>query len=233
MRTETPFPITVDSDGATHYDVATIVGAGSDMVVVDVAAATTWSLTGANAGTIAVAGYSSITFSGIGYLVGGDGDDTFGFAGGAVTGTINGGAGVNTLDYSSRTTNVTVNLITGSGTGTGGISSIQNAIGGDGNDTLTGDASNNVLTGGLGKDIINGGGGSDTVVETRDANFTLANTRLTIGAEGEEILSSIEAAHLTGGSGNNSLTASSFTGAVVLDGGAGNDTLRGGPAPTC
>ena len=98
-------PDYVDSGGVTHNDVTTIVGAGSDMVKVDVAAATTWSLTGANAGTITVAGYSSITFSGIGYLVGGDGDDTFGFAGGAVVAvTINGDAGANTLDYSSRTT---------------------------------------------------------------------------------------------------------------------------------
>ena len=154
-------PDYVDSGGATHNDVSTIAATGSDMVVVDDCRGdTTWSLTGANAGTITVAGYSSITFSGIGTLVGGDGDDTFVFAAGVSTGTINGGAGTNTLDYSSRTTSVTVNLSTGSGTGTGGISNIQNVIGGSGNDTLTGDASNNVLTGGLGRDTITGGGGT-------------------------------------------------------------------------
>ena len=85
-----------------------------------------------------------------------------------------------------------------------------------------------MLIGGAGDDAMDGGLGTDTVVETRDADFALTDTSLTIGAEGEETLSSIEAANLTGGSGNNSLTASNFTGAVVLDGGAGNDTLRGG-----
>ena len=85
-----------------------------------------------------------------------------------------------------------------------------------------------MLIGGAGDDAMDGGLGTDTVVETRDADFALTDTSLTIGAEGEETLSSIEAANLTGGSGNNSLIASNFTGAVVLDGGAGNDTLRGG-----
>ena len=43
-----------------------------------------------------------------------------------------------------------------------------------------------------------------------------------------DTLSGIEAARLTGGPGNNALNAPSFSGAAVLDGGAGNDTLRGG-----
>jgi hypothetical protein len=222
-------PDYIDGDGVTHFDVTTIEGAGSDMVVLDIEATTTWNLIALNAGVVAIEGYGSIAFSGIASLVGGSGDDAFVFSTAAAGFTINGGAGTNTLDYSAYTTGVSVNLATGSATGTGGISTIQKMIGGSGNDILTGDANDNVFTGGLGKDTISGGSGVDALVETRDANFTLTNTSLTVDGVSEDTLFSIEAARLTGGPGNNTLNASTFTlGATVLDGGAGNDTLRGG-----
>src|SRR6185437_6491124 len=44
----------------------------------------------------------------------------------------------NTLDYSAYTTPLTVNLTTGTATGTGGVSDIQQVILGTGNATLTG-----------------------------------------------------------------------------------------------
>jgi hypothetical protein len=221
-------PDYIDSDNATHYDVTTIVGAGSDMVVVGIDAATTWNLTGPNAGTISAGGYSSITFSGIGSLVAGDDDDRFVFLTASTGLSIDGGLGTNTLDYSSRTANVSINLAFGSASGTSGVSYVQNVIGGAGADSLTGDGSDNVFTGGPGKDIITGGGGLDTVAETRDADLTLTNTGLTVGGVPEDMLSGIEAARLTGGPANNTLNALTFSGEAVLDGGDGNDTLRGG-----
>ena len=52
-------------------------------------------------------------------IIGGSGDDIFIFENGAVlNGTINGGTGINTLDYSLYTTAVAVNLATGTATGT-------------------------------------------------------------------------------------------------------------------
>jgi glycerophosphoryl diester phosphodiesterase len=45
-----------------------------------------------------------------------------------------------------------------------------------------------------------------------------------------DILSSIEQANLTGGSSNNTLNASTFSGSVTLSGGAGDDPLIGGTA---
>ena len=66
-------------------------------------------------------------------------------------------------------------------------------------------------------------------MESRDADFTLTNTSLTIGAGETSALSGIERASLTGGPSANILNASAFTlGSVTLIGGAGDDTLRGG-----
>jgi Ca2+-binding RTX toxin-like protein len=218
-------------DNSVYYDVNTIVGreGKQNIVAVAIDAVTTWNLTGPNAGTITIQGCSGLTFSGIDKLVGGAGEDTFIFTPGVVfSGKIDGGGGANTLDYSAYTTDVTVNLDSHTATGTNGIAQIQNVIGGAGMDTLTGDSQDNVFTGGPGPDTITGGGGHDTIIETRDANFTLTNTRLTIGAEGTDTLTGIETARLTGGPGNNTLDASSFTGSVFLDGAGGDDTLKGG-----
>ena len=58
---------------------------------------------------------------------------------------------------------------TGATTGNGqpgendSISGIQNIIGGDGYNVLTGDSQNNVITGGPNGNNINGGGGNDTL----------------------------------------------------------------------
>lgn len=99
-------------------------------------------------------------------------------------------------------------------------------IGGLGNDTLQANAGLDSLTGGLGDDSIVGGLGLDRLIEAADVNFTLTNTAL--AGLGADVLSGIETAQLTGGNGNNTLTASGFTlGSVTLLGGAGNDTLTG------
>ncbi len=97
--------------------------------------------------------------------------------------------------------------------------------GGIGNDTLTGGNGNDTLTGGDGIDSFSGGSGTDTIVESRDANFTLTNTSLTIGADVETI-SSIEIANLTGGASANTFTIGAFTGETIITGGAGSDTLN-------
>jgi hypothetical protein len=67
-------------------------------------------------------------------LTGGAGADTFVFADGAgVDGTIDGGGGTNTLDYSAYSSSVLVDLQTGFATGVGaGIANIQNVTGGAG-----------------------------------------------------------------------------------------------------
>lgn len=87
-----------------------------------------------------------------------------------------GGAGVDLVDYSLRTTALTINMndsvspavdnasgyISGTGTEDDSIrSDIENAVGGTGIDTITGNALANEIEGALGEDVINGGAGDD------------------------------------------------------------------------
>jgi Ca2+-binding RTX toxin-like protein len=122
--------------------------------------------------------------------------------------------------------NDTLNGLAGNDILSGGTGN-DSLLGGSGNDILTDGDGNDTLTGGAGNDSLVGGSGTDRVVESGNVNFTLINTKLT--GLGTDILSSIERVQLTGGNSNNSLNASVFTlGAVILNGGGGNDTLRGG-----
>lgn len=97
--------------------------------------------------------------------------------------------------------------------------------GGDGIDSLVGGGGNDLLTGGIGADLLNGGSGTDRIVETRDANFTLTNTSLLVGADGADTLTSIENVELIGGAGDNIFNVGAFVGGLKLTGGAGSDTL--------
>jgi Ca2+-binding RTX toxin-like protein len=182
-------------------------------------------------------------------LTGGSANDVL--TGGTGNDTLNGGGGLDRLVESANVNFVLTNTSL-TGNGTDSLSNIETASltggsgnnnlnasaftlgsvtlnGGAGNDTLTGGSANDVLTGGSGNDVIDGGNGIDRLVESANLNFTLTNTSLT--GNGTDSLSNIETASLTGGNGNNTLNASTFTlGSVTLNGGAGNDTLTGGLA---
>jgi hypothetical protein len=114
-------------------------------------------------------------------LTGGAGADTFAFADGAgVSGTIDGGAGTNTLDYSAyASSNVLVNLQASFATGVGGtVASIQNANGANG-----GGASGlyNILVGN-GGNVLTGGNGRRNLLIAGPTASTL------IGGDGDDIL---------------------------------------------
>ncbi|RMG85926.1 MAG: hypothetical protein D6712_08640, partial [Chloroflexi bacterium] len=109
----------------------------------------------------------------------GDGDDTFIFADGfTISGIIDGGRGNDTLDYSAYTTGITVNLLTGTATGVGGgISNIESAIGGSGNDMFVGAPGFNSFDGGPGNDVAqNIECGSDSVVNIESVFCNLLPT---------------------------------------------------------
>jgi Ca2+-binding RTX toxin-like protein len=84
------------------------------------------------------------------------GNDTL--TGGAGNDTLDGNNGIDIADYGreSGTRGVTVNLLTGTATDTFGdtdtLIGIENVVGTDNNDTLTGDDGNNILDGGAGRD---------------------------------------------------------------------------------
>ena len=82
------------------------------------------------------------------------------------------GGGNDTLDFSGFTQNQKINLTAGSFSDVGGMTgnvsiaqgvTVENAIGGSGNDLLIGNDADNVLKGGAGNDILYGGGGADTL----------------------------------------------------------------------
>jgi Ca2+-binding RTX toxin-like protein len=84
---------------------------------------------------------------------------------------MSGGAGIDTVDYSSSRAGVTVSLA--AGTGIGGdaegdtLYAMENLVGSNNiraGDTLTGDGANNVLDGRAGSDTLVGGGGNDTLI---------------------------------------------------------------------
>ena len=83
--------------------------------------------------------------------------------GASLTGTIDGGGGSNTLDYTTYNTLVKVNLAAGTATGTAGIANIRNVMGGQAGNLLVGDVQANTLEGGAGRDVIIGGLGGDSI----------------------------------------------------------------------
>ena len=83
--------------------------------------------------------------------------------------------GRDTLDFSGWNSNSRIDLATGASSDGGGQTfnvqiafgtTIENAIGGGGDDALSGNGSNNVLRGGGGNDSLNGGAGADIFVFT-------------------------------------------------------------------
>jgi len=100
--------------------------------------------------------------------------DGYGFTGGPGDETITGGTGHDTIVYLTALAGITVDLLHGTATttaggdaagiGTDSLVSIENVIGGDYNDIITGNSSDNRLEGGKGNDTLVGGGGTDTAV---------------------------------------------------------------------
>ena len=98
-------------------------------------------------------------------LVGGSGDDFF--QGGGGTDAIAGGGGNHTASYRSSALAVGVNLATGlgsSGDAEGDtLTGIENVLGSDQGDILTGNGGANALSGFAGADTLHGGGGDDVL----------------------------------------------------------------------
>lgn len=116
---------------------------------------------------------------------GGDGDDVLysGYGSDTVSGgsgndvivdvglskdAYDGGAGLDTVDYSAAVSAVSVNLLknraAGADIGKDELKSIENAIGGSGNDVLVGSRGANLLDGGMGGDLLDGGFGDDILI---------------------------------------------------------------------
>ena len=182
-------------------------------------------------------------------LFGGQGDDFV--IGGAGADILEGGDGIDTLSYQGATVGVTVAFEGTSGgsvvlntTGSGGdaqgdlISGFENLIGGNGNDTLTGNEFDNIIAGGAGADTFVGGDGIDTL------DYSASNSGVTIAlghgaglALDGNIVAANSGGHATGDSvsGFENIIGSKYNDNLggnglenVIDGGLGNDTIEGG-----
>jgi Ca2+-binding RTX toxin-like protein len=165
-------------------------------------------------------------------LDGSSGNDTL--DGGSGDDTVNGNAGTDTASYASAGSGVIVSLAIAGVQATGGggsdtLVSIENLLGSQHNDSLTGNAAANTLDGGAGADNMTGGDGNDTyevdnagdqVVEASAAGGTdLVNASVT-----HTLATNVENLRLTAtgainGTGNGSTN--------ILYAGAGNNVLDG------
>ncbi len=179
-------------------------------------------------------------------IIGGGGNDTLtgNAAGNVISGlggadVIDGAGGTDTVSYDDRSAPVNVSLDGVANDGAPGEAdnaiNTENIIGGNGDDTLTGNAAGNVIrgvggddtiAGGAGRDIIDGGGGTDT------ATYADHPTAVAVSLDGlandgtaGELDNVINTENLIGGGGNDTLTGSA--GPNFIRGLGGNDQLRG------
>ncbi len=218
----------------------------------------TWTVTKANSGKV-----NAILFAGFENLTGGSANDNFVLGKGiGVSGHIDGGDGINMLDYKAYTTAVAVNLNTGIATNVArGVNNIRVVRGGSAADTLTGDDNNNALIGGAGNDILTAGGGhsllfgglgADTLNSTSGEDIQFAGTT-TFDANLAQIdnllaywsrtdfdydtrVAALRAGTVIGAPKLNSTTVKNDTAANTLNGGSGLDwffaKLAGNPKDT-
>jgi Ca2+-binding RTX toxin-like protein len=171
--------------------------------------------------------------SGSDAISGGDGNDTL--VGGAGADSLSGGNDIDTVDYSASALKVTVNLLTGTGTGGDAagdtLSDIENAIGSASTDKFVGSAAANQLDGGGGADTLGGGDDADTLVggagTGKDSLDGGVGNDSASGGDGNDTISGAEGADtLIGEGGGDSLAGGD--GADSIRGGAGIDGVGGG-----
>ncbi|MFZ9739238.1 MAG: CHAT domain-containing protein, partial [Prochlorotrichaceae cyanobacterium] len=206
-----------------------------------------FTLTGGNAGAVDDAS-TILSFSAIANLDGQEGNDTFTLSGGTLSGSINGGLGVDLFTAGNvANTFIITSLNAGTVTGvTGGFTGIENLTGGTANDsfTLNGGTLSGVITGGDGTNaltgspdndsfdldnlinvgILIGGGGSDTLSGTAstDTFIITGNNAGTVGS-----LSFSAMTNLDGQEGDDTFTLNGGTVSGAIAGGTGTDTLIG------
>jgi uncharacterized protein (TIGR01370 family) len=156
-------------------------------------------------------------------------------AGGVGADTMDGGEGSDYLNYSNSTASVSVDMVTGTGTGGDAagdsFTGFENVVGSAFDDVITGDASNNIIKGNGGADTVDGGAGTDYLNYNNSAEGVAVNLTTGTGSGGDaegDVITGIERIigsnfddTLTGDATNNLFTGGA--GADVLDGEEGTD----------
>jgi Ca2+-binding RTX toxin-like protein len=192
--------------------------------------------------------------SGSDSLTGGAGEDILAPDGAdAVADTVDGGADTDQVSYSLLPVGVSVNLLSGQGTPTGGaidsLISIEDVDGSEHADTIIGDATSNTLTGrggndsftpGAGNDSVSGGNGNDTYLASAapDGNTDYFNggagtNTASYAVRGSDAPVTFAGVDSTVGGGVGE--SDDLDNVTIIEGGAGNDvleqydTIHGGP----
>jgi fibronectin-binding autotransporter adhesin len=207
-------------------------------VLIGTNAATTWTVTSLNSGTLS----TGFSFTNIPNLTGNANNDAFILSGGTLTGSINGGGGVNTLSAANVVNNWAINgANSGTVTGVGGtFANIQNLTGGTNTDTFV------FAAGGSVSGTVDGGANTNTIdlsakvgavsINLQAATFTGGGTFTNIGSFIGNDGTTGTNTTLTGANAGATFTlnssnrgtvgAANFSGVGNLVGGTGNDTLR-------
>lgn len=145
---------------------------------------------------------------------------------------LDGGAGNDTVSFQDAYQDLAVDLRLSGFQSTGGsdsdsLSGFENAVGGSGDDTLTGTSDANVLEGGTGDDSLDGAGGRDTASYASEDDDVTVDLRIVGGQDtgGAGIDTLVGMVNLIGGEGNDTLTGAQ--GSNIIEGGAGSDVING------
>jgi filamentous hemagglutinin family protein len=207
-----------DADTFTVNDgsVSKIDGSAGNNTVVAANTINKWNLNGTNSGDI-----NGVPFTNIQNLTGGTDTDTFELKDGvAIAGKIDSKAGNDTVDYSTYTGEVTVDIGTGKATGVGTVSNIENVVGGTSGDN-TFIATNTKNTWNI---TSNDSGNVNSVTFSNFQNLTGGTASDTFKfSDGVNITGIID-----GGAGFDDLDYTAYTTPVVVDLQAGTATGTGG-----
>ena len=167
-------------------------------------------------------------------LTGGTGNDLVMASADAAADRFNGGAGTDTIDYSSAEQNLALDLATGHASGADigndAIVEFENVIGGAGDDTISAGPSSASIAGGCGDDALTGGAGDD-VLAGDAGNDTIADGGGSDTVEGgcgdDVVLAAADGTddNYDGNSGHDTLDYSETTITVTID--LRNGTARG------
>ena len=172
--------------------------------------------------------------AGSGFADGGTGNDTFVAVSDHFAGDIDGGDGIDTFDLSDETgSGMDVDLAAGTHEDLvyGGLSdllNVENVIGTQQGDEITGSAAANDLDGQGGDDLIEGGLGSDTLFGDagNDSLYGGDDADTMGGGIGNDFLAGQSGDDYIAGGGDND-TAYGGNGSDYIDGGTGDDLLAG------
>ncbi len=194
-------------------NIESLIGGGADYSLLADNVANAWVITAQNDGSVA-----GVSFTDFSNLTGGSSTDDFTLSGGSVTGTINGGSGINSLTANNTANNW--NILSADGGSVDSVftfTNIENLTGGTGTDAF-------VLNSGSVSGIIDGGSGNDSIAPDNVPNTwnVSANDAGTVTGVGS--FTSIE--NLNGRNDTDDFSVADGVGiSGTIDGGGGTDTI--------